>query len=272
MTTMQKVIKYLAIALAVGLIVAIVGGVCSVLAAITGIASWNHRDQSGESAGTSFSGTISSEVTMLQMEVGAARIWIKTGDELYVEANNPYITVADRNGTLYIQEESHIADLDDSSLTIYIPEDMVFDQVDMTTGAGLIDLEQLSCQKLELELGAGKAEFQKLTVTGKADIEGGAGQFILHNGQLHNLDFEMGVGEGDIVTSLTGSADIASGIGALYLTVLGNADDFTVYAESGLGRVEVDNRSISGEAVIGSGPNRLEIEGGIGNITVDFEG
>lgn len=270
MTTLQKVIKWLAIALAVFLIVAIVASIVGVVAAIAGIHSLRGNNTlPNEHEELTFN---ASEIQTLDMEIGAANIQILSGDELRVETDNPCISIYTRlDGTLYIEEESHIGNLDGSTLTIYIPDDMVFDHADITTGAGVITLETLTCRKLELELGAGKAELENLTVTGDADIDGGAGQLIIKNSSFHDLSFDMGVGQGNIDAALTGDSDITAGIGALHLTVLGNAEDYTVHAEQCLGRVEVDNRGISGEYTIGSGPNRLNIEGGIGNISVDFE-
>ena len=272
MTTMQKIIKYLAIAFGAFLIVSIASGVFGLFSVIAGVTSWtNNRESTVEIQDSAFSGVFSDDVQILDMEIGAADIRIVVGDELYVETDNPYITAEEVNGTLVIKEKSHISDLDGSKLTIYIPEEMVFTKANITTGAGRIDAEQLSCRKLNMELGAGMAEFQDLTVTDKADIEGGAGQIVIHNGKLNDLSFEMGLGEGDVAAALTGNCEITAGIGALYLTVLGDEDDYTIHAEQGIGRVEVENRVISGDTTIGSGSNRLELEGGIGNITVDFE-
>lgn len=270
MTTLQKIIKYLALAFAIFLILAIISGVVGVFTAIAGIAAWrDDRAASSEPADVTFD---ASEVRSLDMEIAAANIRVLCGDELNVETDNPYISVyTSNNGTLHIEEESHIGDLDGSTLTVYIPEDMVFDEANITTGAGRIQAEQLVCRELDLELGAGEAEFQTLTVTDSADIEGGAGQIVVHDGRLHDLAFEMGVGEGDIVAVITGDSQITAGVGALYLTIPASPEDYTIHAEQGIGRIEIDNTHITGESTVGSGPNRLELDGGIGNITVDFE-
>lgn len=272
MTQMQKLIKYLAIALGLFLIVSIASGILAVLSAISGIGYLADEVLSDDRSGVAFQESFSDQAKILDIEIGAADVSIVTGAELRVETDNPYISVKENTGTLIIREESHIAILEGSKLTLYIPEDMVFTKASITTGAGRIQAEQLSCRKLDLELGAGMAEFQTLSATDSADIDGGAGQILIHDGSLNNLDFDMGVGEGNIVTALTGQADITAGVGALYLTVLGAEEDYTVRAEQGLGRVEVENSTISGQSSIGSGPNVLDIEGGIGNITVDFEG
>ena len=57
----------------------------------------------------------------------------------------------------------------------------------------------------------------------------------------------------------------------LVLTIPASPEDYTVFAESGIGRIEVDGMHIIGSDTLGSGENRLDLEGGIGNIDVYFE-
>lgn len=276
MTTLQKIIKYLAIALAIFLIISIVSGILGMLGAISGIRFLADRisDREGNEiaqSGEFLFGPYDGDIQYLEMEIGAADIRIAQGESLYVETVNPYISVSETNGHLKIHERSHFGSLEDSCITLYIPEQMAFEDVEIQTGAGRIQIDLLRCEDLTLELGAGETEIQYLQADNCADIEGGAGQIVIHDGTFHDLSLDMGVGKGDITASFTGDTDISAGIGALYLTVLGEPEDYTVHAEQGLGSMEVDNRSITGRTTIGDGPNRLEIKGGIGEISIEFE-
>lgn len=267
MTPVQRFIKYCAIALAVCLILGIAAGTLGLLSALTGVGPLLRGDSEPVEVYEEFPGG----ADRLDMEIGAADIRIATGSTLSVQTDNPYITFQESSGTLVIQEKPHIANLEGSTLTLTVPEELVFDRAEITTGAGKIEAEALACSRLELELGAGLAEFHSLTVLEQVDLEGGAGKIVIHDGSLRNLDFDMGLGEADIVTALKGNCEVSAGIGALYLTVLGEPEDFTLRAEQGIGRVEVDGTFVSGERSLGTGPNVLEIEGGIGSVTVDFE-
>lgn len=261
----------MAIAFGAFLIISIVSGVVSILGILTGIGAWqNKTDVSVEQVDTCY-GPFSAETDRLELEIGAADIEIATGDALALQTDNPYITVTEKNGTLVIKESSHVADLEGSFLRLSIPEGMEFDRVKLVTGAGRLQIGTLSCQNLECELGAGKTEIQSLTVTGEADIDGGAGQFIIHDGSIHDLDFDMGIGEADLFARLTGDSEITAGIGALVLTLPAKLEDYTIYPDQGMGRVEVDGMTVTGRGTLGSGPDRLELEGGIGSISVYFE-
>lgn len=270
MNNTQKLIKCLAIALAVALTVGIVSGLLKALTAVAGITSLVEGTQQTDKAGTLEAFGPFEGITSLDMEIGAADIRIEAGQFLSAGTDNPYIEVSERNGTLVIREKSHIADLEGSIFILYVPGDMVFDRVELTTGAGRIEAERLSCRRLDMELGAGKAEFAELNVSDEADIEGGAGQVIISSGSLNDLSFEMGIGEGIVNASLTGKSEINAGIGSLRLQLAGTGADYTIRCEQGIGQIQIDGQTVSGNTTIGSGPERLEVEGGIGNITIEF--
>ena len=110
-----------------------------------------------------------------------------------------------------------------------------------------------------------------LEVSGYADIDAGAGQLIVKDGSVNNLDFDMGVGETVITSLLTGNSSLDCGVGNLELNVKAPYENFTVNVEKGLGAVNINNQRVSSDSVLGSGSDKLEISGGLGNITVTFE-
>lgn len=210
------------------------------------------------------------EVQELELEILAADLQIQTGEELHVETDNPHITAEARQGTLVIREARHFDALEQSTVTVCIPEGMEFDLVDMETGAGRITVEELRCRKLELDLGAGEAVFEALYVTGNADIDGGAGQIRLEGGSIRDLEFDMGVGEADLTAGFTGRTDISAGIGALRIRVTGaSMEDYTLRLTQGIGQITVNGAACSG--TFGSGADQLEISGGVGSVEIVFE-
>lgn len=216
-------------------------------------------------------GPYDTDITRLELEVGGAEVVVTRGEDLRVETDNPYIRAFLRHGTLKIQESGHIADLDSSTVTVYIPQTLVFEDAELSAGAGKLQIDGLSCRQLELELGAGLVEIFDLNALHSAEISGGAGKIILHNGSLNRLDLDLGVGEAEITTALSGECEISAGVGNLNLRILGNPQDFSIHAQPGLGSLEVDGIAVTGRDTIGTGPNRLEIEGGIGTVRVNFQ-
>ena len=178
MTTAQKVIKYIAIAFAIFLIITIIS---AILTGIFGLLSAFGLIHSEEDIVTDELKVISSDVTevsTLKLELAFTNLEIKTGDSFRVETNNSKISFTDNNGNIKIKEENHGFFMNKnyaSDLIIYMPENiMAFDEVKIETGAGKINIQGLNTQGLYLELGAGDVYIENLVVTKEAKIDGGA--------------------------------------------------------------------------------------------------
>ena len=124
-------------------------------------------------------------------------------------------------------------------------------------------------EKLKLDLGAGKTDIDNLIVSKDAFINTGAGKFQVLAGSINNLDFDIGVGEANIKTKLTGVNRFDAGVGALKLNLLGNLDDYRIKVSKGIGNISIDSKNVS-EGEIGNGDVIVDIDGGIGEIKVDF--
>ncbi len=79
------------------------------------------------------------------------------------------------------------ASYNDALLEIAVPEDFVFGRADIETDAGVVKIDSLTAGILNLELWAGEVAIGNLTVTGSAEIEGGAGELNI-NGGVGSLD------------------------------------------------------------------------------------
>ena len=265
MTTAQKVIKYLAIALGLALVVSIFSGLVRLGSLLTG----GSQRLDPEAVEATF--VPQGEITALDIQVAGTELRIRTGDTLKVETNNAHVSITQKDTRLVIREESRLVQLSGSKVTIYLPETLTFDTVDLQAGAGLLSVERLVTGILDLELGAGKTAFSYLEVTEEGDLEGGAGLITIDSGSLHNLSLEIGVGEARIRAAITGDSEIHAGVGSLKLEILGSRADYTIDAEKGLGSITIDGESIAANVRLGSGQHRLGVEGGIGSISMRFE-
>ncbi len=211
-----------------------------------------------------------SQITELEIDLLTADITVLKGDSLKIDSTKNSFRINNRNGKLSLEERNALFSRNENQhITIYLPEDFTFRTVNIDTGAGEIDAEMLKTEYLELDIGAGYAVFDNLQVTKKAEIDCGAGSFTVRDGVMHNLDFSLGVGKADIAAKVLSNADIESGVGELNLNLLGGKDTYTLGIEKGLGIFTVDSQLVK-ESIIGSGENKIHIEGGIGNISVKF--
>ena len=214
---------------------------------------------------------ITSDIHSLDIQINAADFKIKHGDAFSVESNLKYLSVSEKNGVLTIVDEAKSSsNYSNAILTLYVPNGIVFDDVYITTGAAKLTVDTLSANSLELKLGAGDVRFESLNASSNADIKGGAGQITIASGILNDLSLEMGIGELNLTASVLGESDFKFGFGESNVTLIVGKDDYKVDIEKGIGNITVDGKTVTDFGSIGNGQNHIEIEGGVGTINLKF--
>lgn len=271
MTEVQKVIKYMAIALAIILIVSIVSGVISFFLGMGLIFNIGSKDVIGETTGMTFE---QEEVSRLDIKIAASNLTIRKGDKLHATTNNKNIEINQRNNKIEIKEKGvnrWYSKNNGSELTIYIPEDVLLNEVEIEAGAGRINIEDIKTEKFDLQLGAGETVINNIEVKRECEINGGAGKIEIKSSLLYNLDLDLGIGETIIQAKLIGNSDIDAGVGNLNLNLQGEKEEYKIRAEKGVGTIKIDNEDVKNNTVYGEGQNFVKIDGGVGNIKINFE-
>lgn len=255
MTTFQRIIKYLALALAFLIIASIVGG----LFALTTIFDYDRDYKYDESK-------FDSSANILVIDLKKTNLTIKKGDELKVETSNKKIDVKKTNNKLVITERRSFVSRTESVI-VYVPETIVFDIIDIDSGAGKLSIFDLNGKSLDLDMGAGKVVIDNINISDDASIDGGAGEVTITNSNLTNLDLEAGVGKFTIEGTLNGRSDIDAGVGELNIGLY-NYNDYSIHATKGIGSINISENSIKNDTIYGNGMNKIEIDGGIGSINI----
>lgn len=268
MNTVQKVIKYLAMAFAIFLCVSIIGGIITGLTGVSYILSGRDNEAIGEMQVYPVEGEISS----LSLSLSGAKLKIKTAEKFSVESNHKYISVKTEDGQLCIKETKKLFAVYPRGVTVIlnVPDGFVFDEATIETGAGKVEIDSLSADILKLSLGAGEVEIGNLTANSRADIDGGAGELKIDGGRLCNLRLDMGVGALTLKSRIEGQSRLDYGIGETRLTLLGSREDYQIEIDKGIGEAKLEGESMRDDSVYGTGENRIEIDGGIGDIYIDF--
>lgn len=275
MTTAQKVIKYIATAFAVFLIITIISAILSGGYALLNAFGLIHTNNNIVTEDLKVISNEVKEISTLKLDLSFTNLEIKTGDNFKVETNNSKITFTNNNGSVKIKEENHNWLTNNnrvSNLIIYLPEDMIsLDETKIETGAGNINIESLNSQSLYLELGAGDVKIENLTVTEEAKIDGGVGRTELKSCKISNLKANLGMGEFVFNGILTGKSEIDSGVGNININLMDNKKNYKIDVSKGLGNVTFDGQKLEMYRVYGTGENYLDIDGGIGEIKIDFK-
>ena len=275
MTTAQKVIKYMATAFAVFLIITIISAILSGGYALLSAFGLIHTNKNIVTEDLKVISSEVKEISTLKIDLAFTNLDIKTGDKFKVETNNSKITFTNDNGSAKIKEESRNwlnNNNEASNLIIYIPEDMIaIDETKIETGAGKINIENLNTQSLYLELGAGDVYLENVIATGDTKIDGGVGKTELKSCEINNLKANLGMGEFVFNGKLIGKSEIDSGVGAINIKLMEKKENYTIEVDKGLGNVTLDGQKLEIDRVYGTGKNYLDIDGGIGSIKIDFK-
>ena len=135
---------------------------------------------------------------------------------------------------------------------------------------GKVYIEELSTEKLDLDLGAGKLEAKNLLVIDDFELSGGVGDLIINDSNINNLDADLGLGKFEMISKLTGNNKIDSGVGKVDLKLVGILEDYQISLDSGVGRASLGDLKMEDGNTYGSGINKLDINGGLGSIDIGF--
>ena len=276
----QKVIKYLAIAFAIFLSVNIIGGIITAIFFGLSMFDINFKIKNNSSITTSEEIVVSQNydnIENLKIEIGYSKLEIKQGEEFKVESNtkNEAITMKKQGDTLTIREDStwNIFNDDiDSHIIITIPENYYFEKVKIEAGSGEINISDIETKEFNMEVGAGNVIISNILVEKKTDIDGGAGKVVIKDSNLNDLDLDVGVGEFQILnTQVLDNSNIDAGIGKLEISLKGSLEDYRIIPERGLGSFTIKGEEIENNKIYGQGNNKIDINAGIGKVSIEFE-
>lgn len=263
MNTVQKIIKYLALALAISIIAGIAVGVLQLAGLLVNI------DRSEASSEPPIIQTIGEDVTALDMDLKGIDLEIRRGTAFTVETDSSSISIKLQGSKLVIKENNSWLQKNTGTLWITLPEGFAFHEVEIDAGAGEMKATALTAKELDLSLGAGKVTFTDLIVSEKAEIDGGAGSIQIQGGTVQNLDLDMGVGELNLTAVLTGKNQIDCGVGKVSLVLI-HPETYSIRLDKGIGDATYCDEPMESGTVYGTGESWVEIDGGVGSISVDL--
>lgn len=271
MTSIQRLIKLVADAIAIGLVVAIIGGAGTLMLAVSGITSIKNEIREAKANEEYTVYNVEDGISNISLNLSTASLAVKQGDSFSVYHGEGF-KIKSKKGILYVEDTiKEILNITSShTVIITVPKNKTFGKVTINSGAGSIYIEKLTCDTLDLDLGVGTTDIDYIKVNSKAKIDGGVGAVTISKGTVNNLNYSVGVGKSDISAKLTGKSDIDAGIGDVKLTLKGGENIYTLRGETGIGAVRVGGEKLVDDKDMGSGKNIVDIDGGIGTVRIDF--
>ncbi len=281
MNSMQRIIKYCAMAVAIMLAVGIITGIVSTVFGIVSLIDGNRNASDDQKYIDSYN--TFSDVKSIDVNNSTGELIIKTGETFRVEAENvtkDFNASVKGNGKLVIKDKKNVINVpwfhfsgfqnSKSKITVYLPANFIAENADINSGAGKVTIDGLSAGKLKISAGAGNINGSGI----KADevvIDGGVGSIELSGVHFRDTDIDCGVGKLNLDGVLLGDNRIDCGIGQVTLALEGNGEDYSFDIEAGVGSVFLDGRKISNARHHSSkADNSIKVNGGVGNVMIDF--
>lgn len=231
-------------------------------------------------------------VENIDFDIAYGDVDIIEGDSFHIDAENylendleSYVT----DGTWYIRESSD----NDFSLfgmrftlrqlvrwnndytprmTITVPKGFIANNFNLSIGAGNVEVEAVNAATGNFSVDAGRMAIDQISVSDNSDYHVGAGNMVLKEALLHDIIVDCGVGNISINGDLTGDSEVDCGVGKVELMIEGDSSEYSYDINADIGSVNVGGKSYHNldKSIDNDAANSLELQCGIGNITVDF--
>ena len=272
MTTTQKIIKYLAIAFALFLVISIFSIIFGLSREIISSINSDKKDSKLLEEYTTISNNVNN-IESFKIDISNDDIEIKEGEKFEVKTNDPDVKFYHENSKVKIKTDKtfswHLSNSSRGTIIIYLPNEFNISELDLNLGAGKIDIDKIFVETLLMNLGAGTMTAKEINVYEKATINGGAGNINIYSGTINNLNLKLGAGNASIESDLTGSNTLTTGVGKLNLGLSRSKDNYKFDISKGLGNIILNDFDVSEDILIGDGETKIKISGAVGNIIIN---
>ena len=226
--------------------------------------------------------TLSAEgITKLDMELGGCEVKVETSPDaqFHVTVENVSAFQAfTEEKTLYVkgvQTGTWTGGLSTNmKITLQLPEGIVYEQAQMSFGAGEFQIQTVSADNVAVEVGAGKLQIADLKAE-ELEVQLGAGQAVLEEADVVNADLEAGAGELIFAGSILGDLHAECAMGNMEIRISGSTqEDHNYEMDCVAGNLTVGSETYSGIAEQKVNNNALtvyDLECAMGNLTLIFE-
>lgn len=298
MTSGHKMAKGFGYALAVLIILAIVGGVTTAIIAITNGAA---RFKLGDDYETSDYTSTFDNINNLELDGGYAYLSVREGnvDKVTAKCTNipDYFTLEASGDTLKLDRATTDSwfvvsfgfDHDETKIEIIVPAGQRIENCDIESGSGGCEIDLSNVGEAEIETGSGDVDILNV-VADRFSLESGSGSISMMNINTAQLTVKSGSGSVKMDEIDAGSFEVRSGSGRLsyegtiggdiymdtksgnvVMNIDGKRDDYNINVNSGSGGVWIDDEKMN-DAHLTSLTSQydMRIDGGSGRVTVAF--
>lgn len=211
---------------------------------------------------------IISNIKNYDIKLDSAKLIIEEGNKFTISTNNKYISLTEEESKIKIKEKDHFSFKNSSTLKITIPKNYSFNNLNIVSDGGIVNISNLNVNELSLQLKAGSLVLNDVIVNDKLTIIGGAGTIDVTNGNVNNLNLNVGVGNCNISAILKGNSVIEAGVGQLNIDLLDSIDNYKIKLTKGIGDITINDTKITDNNTAFNGNKNISLVGCIGPISI----
>ncbi|QHQ61792.1 DUF4097 family beta strand repeat protein [Anaerocolumna sedimenticola] len=170
--------------------------------------------------------------------------------------------------------DSAIHPFNAANIELTIPEDFVFENLDIKLGAGTIKAERLTSKKADIDVGAGSLHIEELSASENSSYSIDTGELVIENINAQDANINCGVGNLTASGVIIGDSLVTCGIGNVSLDINGNENDYNYNVDCGIGTVIINDNSYSGvnskHKTNNNAKNSFDLDCGIGKIALEI--
>lgn len=164
-------------------------------------------------------------------------------------------------------------DWGNNQITLYVPRNKGYQDVELNIGAGSVDIIKLKADRIISEVGAGELAVTDFTAN-ELSVSVGVGHAEFSEAHVKDLKMDIGVGESNFYGKVDGDMDISSNIGSTQLELDQAENDFNYDVYCGVGNVEIARYYYNGlgasKYIDNDARQECTVNCSIGNVTIHF--
>lgn len=277
MTGFQKFIKYGAIAFGIYLSITIVFVLLGIARGFVG-ASRNDefkdltRDE--EEYHTENITRTYENIKNLEVNVEETELIIRNGDTFRIEGTNiPDRMEIEQDGDrLKVSDEELPSSFSDENIvvTIYVPEEIKLDTIDLEINYVPADIQKLNTTNLKLDIYNNYCEIDEI-IADNMEFKNEEGNLDIYDAEVGRLLFDSESGVEDVSLDITGNAEINLEYSYTDMNLIGTQEDYQISTRNQSGNTYIDGETITSNAETwGSGNTKINVDNVHADIFITF--
>lgn len=277
MTGFQKFIKYAAIAFGIYLSITIVLVLLGIARGLVG-ASRNDEFKDivkyREEYHTEDITRNYENIKRLEVNVEETELIIRNGDTFRIEGTNiPDRMEIEQDGdTVKVSDEELPSSFSDENMvvTIYIPEDVKLDNIDLEINYVSADIQKLNTANLKLDIYNNYCEIDEI-IADNMEFKNEEGNIDIYDAEIGRLLFDSESGVEDVSLDITGNAEINLEYSYTDMNLIGTQEDYQINTKNRSGNIYIDGETITSNAeTLGSGSTKINLDNVNADIFINF--